>query len=61
MEQLNALRQQTARLLGRGMDALKLVCTWDQSRLPKGRQLFITVNGLLLQVSEARAPLPRYL
>ncbi|CAM9131219.1 unnamed protein product, partial [Ectocarpus sp. 4 AP-2014] len=42
---LNALRQQTARLSGCSMDALKLVFSWDKGRL-KSAPLPATIEGL---------------
>ncbi|CAN0404920.1 unnamed protein product [Ectocarpus sp. 12 AP-2014] len=45
---LNAVRQQTARLSGCSMDALKLVSSWDKGRL-KSAPLPVTIEGLRLQ------------
>ncbi|CAN0359723.1 unnamed protein product, partial [Ectocarpus sp. 13 AM-2016] len=42
---LNAVRQQTARLSGCSMDALKLVSCWDKGRL-KSAPLPVTIEGL---------------
>ncbi|CAN0116433.1 unnamed protein product [Ectocarpus sp. 12 AP-2014] len=45
---LNAVRQQTARLSGCSMDALKLASSWDKGRL-KSAPLPVTIEGLRLQ------------
>ncbi|CAN0042899.1 unnamed protein product [Ascophyllum nodosum] len=45
---LNAVRQQTARLSGCSIDALKLVSSWDKGRL-KSAVLPVTIEGLRLQ------------
>ncbi len=46
---LNALRQQTARLLGRPIDELQLATTWDARQLPGSCPLVVQLGGLLIQ------------
>ncbi len=52
---INALRQQTARLLNTAIDQVKMICSWDRSAhqiVSKVSPLPCTLTGLLLQGAE---------
>lgn len=52
---INALRQQTARLLNTAIDQVKMICSWDRSArqiISKTSPLPCTLTGLLLEGAE---------
>ncbi|KAJ3146349.1 Cytoplasmic dynein 2 heavy chain 1 [Geranomyces michiganensis] len=64
---LNALRQQSSRMLKVPMDGLRLATTWGSTQVP-GQSISVTIDGLLLQgctfdgkrLSEAHAEDPTF-